>query len=222
MGNDLDNVITGFQGNDTLSGGPGDDRFDESVSAAALVVSATADSGRDTFNGGAGVDTVDYSSRSGILWAAIDGVHDSGYGTMTQTPAVNASFTNGSCALTASSEQDSISLDVENIYGGANDDCLFGQPNATHPTDGEPVRAAVTDCTVYNCQNQLVGNDGNDMLFGLDDDDVLQGGNPVNGAVVNASYAAEVDMVDCGGGQGNLGFDVGGGGGAYKATNCQL
>lgn len=216
-GNALDNKITGYQGADALTGGLGDDTFDESISAAGILASAV-DSGADTIVGGGGMDTVDYSSRlaaNGGVWVALDGAAHSGtfsvsnpalmvqvFGAAGDTPAYSAQ----ACAApTVDSEGDTVGKDVENIIGGLGDDCLFGQP------------AADAVCaTAGACVNQLSGNDGNDILVGYDDDDLLEGGNPSS-----AGYAAEINALDCGDGQGNMGRAVGGGATAYKLT-CQF
>jgi hypothetical protein len=196
VGNAADNVITGGAGADTLSGLAGNDTFAE----------GTVQNGGDTFNGGADTDTVDYSGRTAGIWAAIDGQAHSGeatslaqtIGTSGATPA----YSDATCASGGSNENDQIMMDVENIYGGTVGDCLYGQP------------AGTTDCTanggsLYNCANELVGGGGGDLLWGYDDDDTLQGGG-----------GTAADGLDCGGGQGNIGYNAGSGG--YKMSNCQL
>ncbi len=216
-GNALDNRLTGYQGNDALTGGAGDDTFDESISAAALLV-PSVDSGADTIVGGTGMDTVDYASRlaaDGGVWVALDGAAHSGtfsvgnpalmvqvFGAAGDTPAYSAQ----ACAApTVDSEGDTVGKDVENIIGGLGNDCLFGQP------------AADAVCaTAGACVNQLSGNDGDDILVGYDDDDLLEGGNPSSGG-----YGAEINALDCGDGQGNMGRAQGGGATAYQLT-CQF
>ena len=196
VGNAADNVITGGDGNDTLSGLAGNDTFAEGA----------ATNGADVFNGGADVDTVDYSGRGNGVWASIDGVAHSGdsasgvtqtIGTVGATP----SYSDQACTSGAS-ENDQIMMDVENLAGSAQPDCLYGQP------------AGNVDCTInggslWNCANELVGGGGGDLLWGYDDDDTLQGGGGAN-----------ADGLDCGSGQGNIGYNAGSGG--YKMSNCQL
>lgn len=219
-GNALDNKLTGNQGNDTMSGGAGDDTFDESISTyltALASASAPTDSGADTIAGGAGTDTVDYHTRlaaEGGVWVALDGVAHSGtfdvagaaaptqtFGTAGATPP----YSDEACpAPSSGGEGDLIGKDVENALGGAGNDCLLGQP------------AGDTYCATASCANQLSGGDGDDMLFGFDDDDVLEGGDPASG-----SYSSEANAIDCGGGQGNVSTNKGGGGTAYQLT-CQF
>ncbi|HSO32921.1 MAG TPA: calcium-binding protein [Labilithrix sp.] len=124
-GNALSNVITGGAGNDTLNGGAGDDVF---------LMGAAAD-GNDTVSGGAGVDTVDYSGRSADLTVVLDGVTPSG-------------------DVTAASEADVLSTDLENIVGGSGADVLTGNASA----------------------NEIVGGAGDDTLSGLAGDDTIEGG----------------------------------------------
>lgn len=211
-GNARDNKITGNQGDDVLNGGLGDDVFDESISAAGLAGGALT-SGADTIIGGGGADTVDYSSRQSGLWVALDGVAHSGafssgggasmvqiFGDASDDPP----YSTQACAAPIAgpgNEGDSIAKDVENVLGGEGDDCLFGQPV------GDAVCAKAGACA-----NQLSGGLGNDLLFGNDDDDVLEGGPNGN---------SEVNGLDCGGAQGNLGRSAGSGTGSYQ-VHCQF
>ena len=160
-----------------------------------------------------GTDTADYSDRTNVtVWAQIDGIAHSGAATMTPVHGdVYHGYTNGSCALGTSSENDTIALDFTNINGSQGNDCLFGQPIGTTCS---VTYNSVTTSTI--CQNTLVGGPGDDMLFGYDDDDLLDGTGGVGG-----DSAQNSNFLDCGaaGVSGNTGFATGLAG--YKAS-CQF
>ena len=122
-GNALNNVIDGGDGNDILNGGAGDDTF---------LQGAAAD-GNDTINGGAGVDLVTYALRTAAITATLNG----------STPSGDL----------AASEADILGADVENLYGGSDDDVLTGNALA----------------------NEIVGNAGNDTINALGGDDTVEG-----------------------------------------------
>lgn len=123
-GNASNNKIKGGDGNDVLSGGAGDDVFDQGAAA----------DGNDTITGGTGADTIDYSARVAVITAVLDGVTASG-------------------DLTAS-EADLLGTDVENLWGGDQDDFLTG--NAL--------------------DNEIVGGVGDDTIDGGAGDDTIEGG----------------------------------------------
>jgi Ca2+-binding RTX toxin-like protein len=106
---------------------------------------------------------------------------------------------------TGSDENDTVGTDIQNITGGAGNDCLLGQPIAfVCPTMGTLV-----------CQNTLTGGPGSDMLFGYEDNDVLEGSGPVG----FADSMTDVNYLDCGDGT-DIGHNVGASGG-YRAS-CEF
>jgi hypothetical protein len=197
---------------ENMKGGAGDDV----LNGNALDNVIMGGLGADVMTGGGGSDTVDYSDRtaSTTLWVSIDGIAHSGasshqvrvFGTL-----ANA-YTDGSCTLTTgvglngtgSDENDTIGTDIQNITGGAGNDCLLGQPIPfVCPTTGTLV-----------CQNTLTGGPGSDMLFGYEDNDVLEGSGPVG----FADGVNDSNYLDCGDGT-DIGHNVGASG--YRAS-CEF
>ena len=140
VGSASDNVLDGDAGNDTISGGIGNDTLKGGDGNDTLNGDAgddtfdegAATNGGDAFHGGAGVDTVSYLARTNDLTVVMDGITGSG----------------------EAAEGDVVSVDVENVVGGAGNDTLTG--NAA--------------------DNYLEGSGGTDTLFGLAGDDTLDGG----------------------------------------------
>jgi Ca2+-binding RTX toxin-like protein len=198
---------------ENMKGGAGDD----TLTGNALDNIITGGLGADTITGGGGQDTVDYSDRTSTttLWVALDGIAHSGASThQVRTLGTLAnSYTDGACTLTmgvglggtGSDENDTIGTDIQNITGGAGNDCLFGQPIAfVCPTMGTLV-----------CQNTLTGGPGSDMLFGYEDSDVLEGSGPTG----FADSMTDINYLDCGDGV-DIGHNVGASGG-YRAS-CEF
>jgi hypothetical protein len=197
ISDDIENVHSG-SGNDTITG----NTLDNVINGGQ---------GHDVFaTGGGGTDTVDYSDRTNPVYVILDGLPHSGEGAFSQTPSQAAPFTNGTCAFTGggSTEMDSVSSDFTNILGGSGADCLFGQPPGSTCLT---ITEALGQSGGNTCQNTLTGGPGEDMLFGYDQDDVLEGAGGVG-----ADGAA--NWLDCGNGYANVGHDIGTG---YKA-NCQF
>ena len=96
VGSPLNNIINGGTGTNYLSGGAGDDTFDQGGPAL--------NTGSDTILGGAGEDVVDYMQRTGSVTVSL-----------TNTP------TSGEAG-----ENDKVGLDVEDGIGGAGADTLVG------------------------------------------------------------------------------------------------
>ncbi len=98
--------------------------------------------GADVLRGGVGLDTVSYQSRTSSVRASIDGVaNDAGQ----------------------SGERDTIATDVENLWGGAGWDTLYGsdQRNFLYGLGG---------------WDTLYGRGGNDHIDGGDGNDTMDGG----------------------------------------------
>jgi hypothetical protein len=196
IGADVEN-IHGGSGNDVIVG----NALDNDINGGA---------GADNMTGGGGSDTVDYSDATGAVWAQIDGLPHSGAligmssaMTMTQGLSANA-YTGGTCTFTGTNEGDTIGIDITNLIGSAYSDCLFGQPYGSA-------------CPGTTCQNTLTGGPGSDMLFGMQDDDILEGSGGVGGdAPTDSNY------LDCGtGSTSNIGHDLGVVPPGYRA-NCQF
>ncbi|MDY6982311.1 MAG: hypothetical protein SV422_04420, partial [Pseudomonadota bacterium] len=133
-GND---TLDGGNGNDVLYGEDGNDTLKGGIDHDALYGGAGDDyflfsSGGDTINGGAGSDSLSFDGWN--FPVTID---------LTVTSAQNMGEI-GSLTL----------LDIENLYGSADDDVFIGT----------------------NGINILWGNDGDDSLSGADGDDTLNGG----------------------------------------------
>jgi Ca2+-binding RTX toxin-like protein len=92
------NPLSGREGMNLLSGGPGDDALDGQFDA-------------DVLNGGGGVDTVYYGTRDEAITGTIGTASDDG-----GSNDINAFLGRG----------DSIGDDVENVIGGSGDDILGG------------------------------------------------------------------------------------------------
>lgn len=197
--------LKGGSGNDILSGNAQDNVINGGL-------------GSDVITGNGGNDTVDYSERTSgtSLWVSLDGIAHSGASShqlRTFGTAVNL-YEDGACTLvigtggdaggptSGSDENDTVATDIQNIIGGAGNDCLLGQP-------------LTFTCTGSVCQNNLTGGPGDDMLFGFEDNDVLEGSGGAGDSMTAKNY------LDCGNGTLNIARDVGASPG-YRAGNCQF
>jgi Ca2+-binding RTX toxin-like protein len=127
----------GGDGDDTLAGGPGKDTL-------------VGGPGDDGLSGGGGTDSVSYASSIRTVYAQIGGIGGEARDCDLSSDPVRY-------------ESDTISADVENLLGGAADDCLFGSStsNALYGLGGS---------------DRLYGNGGRDYLDGGSDGDGLYGG----------------------------------------------
>jgi Ca2+-binding RTX toxin-like protein len=156
MGNTNSNHIQGGDGDDVLSGGPGNgtctadvDILDGENGNDKFDQGSAADCG-DTLNGGAGTDTVDYENRMNALVILLDTAANDG----------------------ESGEKDNIKADVEIVLGGQGNDTITGSPNADeiHGGPGDDVINAGAG------NDKITGNSGNDTLNGeAGDDTFLEG-----------------------------------------------
>ena len=182
VGNELDNVLNGFFGHDTLIGGDGNDTLLGSAGNDTLTGGAGNDSfsggtgsdvmdggdgndsfledaaanGPDTFIGGAGVDRVSYSNRTASV-----------------TVTVGSGANDGQA-----SEGDDVKADVENVTGGSGDDTLIGNASANALLGG----AGNDTLTGGDGQDTLVGGDGNDTMDGGAGNDIFDQGAAPDGA----------------------------------------
>lgn len=99
-GSDVDNILNGNGGNDTLNGGAGDDALERGDADGKLEPGA----GDDVLNGGPGNDSVSYTDATVPVFVSLDGQPGDGAG----------------------SENDNVGTDVENATGGIRGDVLIG------------------------------------------------------------------------------------------------
>jgi hypothetical protein len=149
IGSDAAQSIAGTAGDDALYGLAGDDRLDGRDGDDDLDGGA----GADELTGGAGDDVASYAGATGPVRVTFDDQADDG----------------------SPGERDNIRRDVENAYGGADDDELIGD-GRDNTLDGGPGN------------DRLVGGGGGDGLFGGPGDDVIDAKDGVE------------DEVDCGSG----------------------
>lgn len=141
------NTITGGAGNDTISGGDaGNCTTDIDVLNGGdnddVFMMGPAPDCSDTVNGGAGTDRADYQYRVLALGISLNNAADDGDD--------------------ASEEGDNVKNDVEQLFGGAEDDVITGG------TGNDDLRGGAGDDTIS-------GGGGNDTLVGHAGDDTLNG-----------------------------------------------
>ncbi len=154
IGNAGNDSLTSGDGNDTLTGGDGDDRLsagpgNDSLDAGAGNDSVNGGFGDDIFGGGAGRDLADYTYETRNLVITLDGIAHSG----------------------AIGEKDLLSVDVENLLGGAGNDLLTGS-SAKNYIKGYAGKDTILG---LNGNDTLVGGKGNDSLAGNKGVDLLYG-----------------------------------------------
>ncbi len=166
-GLDGDDVLGGEAGNDTLNGGNGSDRLNGGTGTDTMNGGdgndrITVDNAGDVANGGAGVDTLEISAP-GLTYtiaADIEIVSNVSGGALTVTLNALANTYGGSSTgidvVDAGDGQDT-------VYGRGGNDVLRGQGGNDY-LFGE----AGTDT--------LVGGDGIDMIYGGADNDTINGG----------------------------------------------
>jgi Ca2+-binding RTX toxin-like protein len=130
FGGDHTDTVTGGPGNDRIDGGAGDDTENGDAGKDTFIQGGSAN-GADTLTGGADNDTVKYTARSTKI---------------TLTPGAGGDGGPG--------EDDTVSTDIERVFGGS---------------AGDELQAGVGD-------HELVGRGGNDELRGGDGNDELRGG----------------------------------------------
>lgn len=129
-GANLDDILYGGAGNDSLNGGNDNDDLHGGLDNDTL----NGGAGSDTLDGGAGKDVADYTDKGGAIAVTLAG-------------STAATVTVGGIA------EDSLT-NVEGVWGGSGNDTLTG--------DG--------------ADNALSGDGGNDTLSGNGGNDVLKGG----------------------------------------------
>lgn len=162
IGDDLDPALGG--GNDSLDGGAGDDAVDgedgadtvtggdgnDSVTGGDGNDRILADNGQDDLIGGTGVDVADYGARSAPQFLSLDGIRNDGQ----------------------DARADNISVDVENLIGGAGSDEITGSADA-NTLDGGGGNDSIA---AGDGADAVIGGDGDDNENGDAGNDTLQGG----------------------------------------------
>ena len=153
VGNETQNELFGWCGNDILKGGGGDDFL-------------AGEAGHDTLTGGAGAD---------ILWGN-DGIDTASY--ETSSAGVTVLLESGE-GIGGDAEGDELS-EIENLTGSGHADTLWGDANANILRGGggsDSLKGLGGNDTLYggSSNDWLYGLDGNDTLFGESGNDYLTG-----------------------------------------------
>lgn len=135
-GGDGDDRLLGKGGGDRLVGGPGNDNLQGQAGADTIVPGT----GTDILSGGDGQDRADYYYETRSLRLTIDGKANDG----------------------KVGENDNIKLDIEDVFGGQEQDAIDGSSRA-NVLNGRGER------------DVLWGRGGNDTLYGEAGDDKLRG-----------------------------------------------
>lgn len=171
-------ALTGFSGNDTLSGGPsggvsgdpcantydggeGDDKFYASQGSGGVVETLVAESGADTYHGEAGPNLLmDYSTSTASVSVSLDGIADDG----TAGEGDNVHPTIGQ--IRGSDYADVLIGDagVNAIWGGDGDDSIDGVSSGDelHGESGDDM--LIEGANTGTGHDAFHGGDGNDTL----------------------------------------------------------
>ena len=168
-GSNGDDVITGGDGNDSISGGNGLDAIDAGPGDDDIR-SFFGDVEPDVYSGGPGADRVNYQSASGPVTVTLDGVANDG----------------------VTGENDNVSADIEDLVGTNFADTLTGNA-ANNQFDGGTGNDILNGA---GGSDGLVGGRGEDTLTGGSGVDALDGG---DGADRLLGRDSSSDDVSCGG-----------------------
>jgi uncharacterized delta-60 repeat protein len=154
-------TLDGGAGNDTLFGGSGNDTLTGGDGNDTLDGRA----GADVMRGGPGTDVADYSLRGSGVSVSLDA--------------------GGSANDGGTGEGDTVTDDVENVWGGRANDTLRGSPSNNRLTGG------AGDDAIYGGggRDTLLGGAGNDQLFARDAEsvpDTIDGGDGTDRADADA------------------------------------
>jgi Ca2+-binding RTX toxin-like protein len=248
-GNDGNDILAGKGGADILNGNAGDDTFSEdtasnggdifnggdgidTVDYSARLIGVTVTMDGTAANDGA-------PSEGDNVKADVENILGSGFVDNITGNASNNKITGGAGndilaggAGDDTFDEGSAASDADTITGGAGVDTVdysartnaitatlnaaatSGESgeNDSLGTDVENVYGGAGDDTITGnaLNNELVGNAGNDTLYGLAGDDVLEGGG-----------GTESNVLDCGAGDGDIGFGMGSGTNA-SMVNCEF
>lgn len=185
-------ILSGGDGNDTITGGPGPDELLGGAGDDKLI-----GTGQDRFDGGRGVDTLDLSGSTTAMAVDLQG-------TGSFADVLITTDTNGFLNVDFTSEwATGVAKSIENIIGTSMSDFLIGNAleNLIYGGDGNDMISAhsLNDAAV----DQLFGEAGNDELAAGSGNDVLTGGagadkfifdpNGANGQWVVMDYTAGTD-----------------------------
>ncbi|MEO6600995.1 MAG: calcium-binding protein [Polyangiaceae bacterium] len=246
-GND---ILRGKDGNDILNGGDGDDRFDEETLTnggdtfngglgidtvdysarlvSGVVVTMDGTAANDGFSGE--LDNVKADVENVLGTDQIDNITGNALAN-TITGNLGADVLSGGAGDDTFFEG-AVTSGADTISGGTGVDTVDYSGRGTFVTvvlDGTTVSGQASEGDLLGTDmeniigtsgndfltgnasaNELVGGTGNDTLMGLAGDDTLEGGG-----------LAEVNVLDCGAGDGDIGFGKGTGVGASIA-NCEF
>ena len=246
-GND---TLRGKDGNDTLNGGDGNDTFDEETTAnggdifnggagtdtvdysarlvSGVVVTMDGTAANDGFSGEndnvkadveniIGTDFVDNitgnASANKIKGGLSADVLNGGAG---DDIFDEGAVTNGADQITGGTGIDTVDYSARTgnltvVLDGVTGSGLASEGDILM-TDVENVIGGAGDDTITGnaSANELVGGAGDDTMYGLAGDDTLEGGG-----------GTEANVLDCGAGDGDIGFGDGSGTGHAK-TNCEF
>jgi Ca2+-binding RTX toxin-like protein len=246
-GND---TLRGKDGNDILNGGDGDDTFDEETTTnggdtfngglgidtvdysgrlvSGVVVTMDGTGANDGFTGELDNVKADVENLKGT--AQVDTITGNALAN-TITGGLGADILNGGAGDDTFFEG-AVTSGADDISGGTGVDTVDYSARGTLVTvilDGSATsgQASETDTLETDMENiigttgndvltgnasanELVGGTGNDTLTGLGGDDTLEGGG-----------STEVNVLDCGAGDGDIGYGQGSGVGSSR-TNCEF
>jgi Ca2+-binding RTX toxin-like protein len=246
-GND---TLRGKGGNDILNGGDGDDTFDEETTTnggdtfngglgidtvdysarlvSGVVVTMDGTAANDGFSGE--LDDVNADVENVIGTAQVDNITGNALGN-TITGGLGADILNGGAGDDIFNEG-ALTSGADTISGGTGVDTVDYSARGTFVTvvlDGVTLSGQASEGDLLGLDmenvigtsgndfitgnasaNELVGGLGDDSLTGLAGDDTLEGGG-----------LAQSNILDCGAGDGDIGFGKGTGGTAAM-TNCEF
>jgi Ca2+-binding RTX toxin-like protein len=145
---------------DTLIGGAGDDHFEGLAGLNSFGWSA----GNDIFDATAGAGVLYYADANGMDVAA-DLTQDISF----DMAAFDAGTQRFDVSIAALGKTDSVSLNIDTVYGGSGDDNMLGDADAQvfYGGAGDDILGGRSG------DDTLIGGDGLDQLFGGADDDTL-------------------------------------------------
>jgi len=185
FGNDLDNSISGGNGNDYLEGRGGDDVFDWESNSRGGIDTLVGGEGNDTYcldspsdsvieNAGEGVDTVYVEFNYSLVGTFLENLKT--YNNLTRgVKLLGNSYQN---ELMGGGGNDTISglEGLDSIWGAGGNDSIDGGPG------NDSILGESGDDTIFGGQGNdyLSGGAGNDLLQGDSGDDPIEGGNGID------------------------------------------
>jgi len=195
-----DDDLTGGQGDDTLVGGSGDDTIDGGDGSDSVFGGEGDDlieTGGGTLNG---LPDLGFPSYNGLPEVPADSIPDNDLDTVFGGAGDDTISTGDDADLISGDEGNDVidgGLDADTIDGGVGDDNIIGGegsdsilggdgadtiygglgpsfPDATNIPDDLP--GALADPRPDNGQDVIDGGAGDDLIFGEDDDDTIEGG----------------------------------------------